>query len=311
MIKYLFRGVTSASSKIEQIDNYKKGAWIYVENPSEDEINQLVEKFGVDEGHLDDALDIDEVPRFEVEGKHNYIFTRFVYNNDHLQAETVPMLFIIGADTFITVSAKKLPQLDNFLNSRSDVTTTQRTKLLLQLLTIIVGAYNAQLTSVSRQIKSTRSRLRVEDIRNSDFINFVAIEDQIDDFLSSLAPTNAILRRLLSGRHIKLFEEDEDILEDLLLNSEQSIESSRASIKTIVNIREAYSTIMGNNLNRVIRQLTVLTVLMTVPEIVGSIYGMNVALPFDHHPFAFGIIIIMIVSISVLLLIFFRRQRWF
>ena len=66
MIKYLFRGVTSASSKIEQIDNYKKGAWIYVENPSEDEINQLVEKFGVDEGHLDDALDIDEVLRFDV-----------------------------------------------------------------------------------------------------------------------------------------------------------------------------------------------------------------------------------------------------
>ena len=311
MIRYFYRSSRATEPGIEQLDAYKKGAWVYVEDPSDDEIVELVETFNLDEGHIDDALDIDEVPRFEVEGKLNYIFTRFVYDDDHLQVDTVPLLIITGTDTFITVSSQKIPQLDRILTGRTDIATTQRTKLLLQLLDLIVNEYDTQLTAVGRQIKATRARLRVEDISNRDFINFVAIEDQLDDFLSALAPTNAILRRLLTGKHLKLYEEDEDLLEDLLLNNEQSIESCRASLKTIVNIREAYSTIMGNNLNRVIRQLTVLTVILTVPTIVSGIYGMNVDLPFDRSPWSFSFVMLIIGLISALLLILFRKQRWF
>lgn len=311
MIRYFYRNSKSEDRKLIELDESKKGAWIYVENPNEDEIAQLAEKFDLDEGHLEDALDVDEVPRFEVEEDQQYIFTRFVYTDSSLQVDTVTLLIITSPSFFITVSSKKLPQLDRMISGKFDVTTTQRTKLMLQLLNQIVSAYDTQLSAITRQIKATRARLRVEDIRNSDFINFVAIEDQVDDFLSALAPTNAILRRLLTGKHLKLYEEDRDLLEDLLLNSEQSIESCRTSLKTIVNIREAYSTIMGNNLNRVIRQLTVLTVLMTVPTIVSGIYGMNVALPFEGTPWAFAFVIMLILGISAFLLLIFRRQRWF
>ncbi len=311
MIRYFYRSTKSTDSNMEEISEPKKGAWIYVENPSEDEIAQLVSQYNLDEGHLHDALDADEVPRFEVEDNQNYVFTRFVYNDEKLQIDTMPLLIIMSESVFITVSSKKLPQLESMLSGRFDVVTTQRTKLLLQLLNRVIEGYDLQLTSIGRQIKATRSRLRRETIRNQDFINFVAIEDQLDDFLSSLAPTNAILRRLLTGRHIKLYDEDEDLLEDLLLNNEQSIESSRTNIKTIVNIREAYSTIMGNNLNQVVRQLTVLTVIMTVPTIVSGIYGMNIKLPFAHSSWAFGFVLLVILVISMMLLSLFRRQRWF
>lgn len=311
MIRYFYRNTKSQVRTLEELSESKKGAWVYVENPTDSEIKQLVDKFDLEEGHIEDALDVDEVPRFEVEEDQNYIFTRFVYTDSSLQVDTVTLLIITSPSFFITISSAKLPQLDRMVGGRLDVTTTQRTKLLLQLLNQIVSAYDTELAAIGRQIKTTRSRLRREDIRNQDFINFVAVEDQIDDFLSALAPTNAILRRLLTGKHLKLFEEDKDLLEDLLLNSEQSIESCRTSLKTIVNIREAYSTIMGNNLNRVIRQLTVLTVIMTVPTIVSGIYGMNVALPFEGTPWAFTFVLLMIIGISAFLLIIFRRQRWF
>lgn len=311
MIRYFYRNTKSQVRQLEELAESKKGAWIYVENPTEAEIEQLVERFDLEAGHIQDALDVDEVPRFEVEEDQNYIFTRFVYTDSSGQVDTVTLLIITSPNFFITISTARLPQLDRMINGRFDVTTTQRTKLLLQLLNQIVSAYDTQLSAIGRQIKATRSRLRVEDIRNQDFINFVAIEDQVDDFLSALAPTNAILRRLLTGKHLKLFEEDKDLLEDLLLNTEQSIESCRTSVKTIVNIREAYSTIMGNNLNRVIRQLTVLTVIMTVPTIVSGIYGMNVALPFEGTPWAFAFVIMLILGISGFLLLIFRRQRWF
>lgn len=311
MIRYFYRSAKSDDSHLEEISEHRKGAWIYVENPSEDEITQLVSQYNLDEGHLHDALDADEVPRFEVEDKQNYLFTRFVYSDDKLQIDTMPLLIIMSDSVFITVSSKKLPQLESMLSGRFDVITTQRTKLLLQLLNRVIDGYDLQLTAIGRQIKATRSRLRRETIRNQDFVNFVAIEDQLDDFLSSLAPTNAILRRLLTGKHVNLYDEDKDLLEDLLLNNEQSIESSRTNIKTIVNIREAYSTIMGNNLNQVVRQLTVLTVIMTVPTIVSGIYGMNINLPFAHASWAFGFVLLVIIIISVLLLTLFRRQRWF
>ena len=311
MIRYFYRNNKSIDRALEELQELKKGAWIYVENPSEDEITQLVSQYNLDEGHLHDALDADEVPRFEVEDKQNYVFTRFVYSDDKLQIDTMPLLIIMSDNLFITVCSKKLPQVEKMISGRFDVVTNQRTKLLLQLLNLVIDGYDVQLAAVGRQIKATRTRLRRETIRNQDFIDFVAIEDQLDDFLSSLAPTNAILRRLLTGKHLKLYEEDEDLLEDLLLNNEQSIESCRGSLKTIVNIREAHSTIMGNNLNRVIRQLTVLTVLMEVPAAISGIYGMNVGLPFQETRWAFSFVVLLIFFVSVSLLLLFRRQRWF
>jgi len=311
MIRYFYRNTKSATRSLEELTATKKGAWIYVENPNEQEIRQLVEQFDLDEGHVNDVLDADEVPRFEVEEDQNYLFTRFVYNDEKLQVDTMPILIIMSDSFFITISAKKLPNFERIISGRYDVTTTQRTKLLLQVLNQVINHYDVQLKAIGRRIKSTRSRLRVEDISNRDFIDFVAIEDQLDDFLSALAPTNAILRRLLTGKYMKLYEEDEDLLEDLMLNTEQSIESCRGSLKTIVNIREAYSTIMGNNLNRVIRQLTVLTVMMEVPAAISGIYGMNVGLPFEHARWAFSFVLLLMVLVSISLLVVFRRQRWF
>ena len=310
MIRYYYRNLKSSQAGLTELDEYKPGAWVYLENPSAVEVEEITQKFGLEEGHIEDALDVDEVPRFEVEGKHNYVFTRFAYTGDDLQILTIPLLLILGDDIIITVSKKPFPRLERFVSGRVESATTQRTKLMLQLLDQIVEDYDTRLTQVSRQIKVTRARLRVEEIDNRDFIRFVTIEDELEDFLSALAPTNAILRRLLTGKHLKLFADDEDLIEDLLLNNEQSIESCRSSLKTIVNIREAYSTIMTNNLNRIIRQLTILTVVLTVPTIVSSLYGMNVALPLDHQQGVFWIIISIILLVSVLLLLFFRRQRW-
>ena len=309
MIRYLYKNVKN--TKLEELKANRSGTWLYVEDPTADEIEHLVKEFGLDRGLVEDALDEDEVPRFESEYTHNYIFTRFVQQDDSLQINTVPLLVALGQNHIITISRNRLPRLEHFISGKIFANTTQRTKLFLQILNTIIDDYDAHLAAIVRQIKTTRNRLRVEEISNKDFINFVTVEDVLDDFLSSLSPTNSILRRLLTRKYVKLYEDDEDLVEDLLLNNEQSIEACRTSLKTIVNIREAYSTIMSNNLNRVIRQLTVLTVILTIPTIIGGIYGMNVALPFDHHPQAFWIVLAIITGISVALLVYFRKQRWF
>ncbi len=308
MIKYLYKNVDSKS--VTEQKTYKAGSWVYVEDPDGDELNKLVKKFKLDKGLITDAIDEDEMPRMEREGEYTYIFTRFAYRNDDLQITTAPLLLAVNEKSLITISPKALPRLENFISGKVDFTTTQHTKLVLLILDQIVEQYEDFLNVVSRQIKAIRSRLRVEQIRNQDFIDFVLIEDELNEFLSALSPTNSILRRILLGKHVKLYEDDEEIVEDLLLNNQQSIEGCRANLKTIVNIREAYSTIMTNNLNRVIRLLTVVTVVLAVPTLIASIYGMNVDLPFDRSSFAFGGVMVFSLSISIMLLALFKRNDW-
>lgn len=307
MINYWYK--TIRDKKFKQLENFKAGSWVYAQAPTRDEQKYLVDQFGLDKGMIDDALDIDEVPRFESEDDIHYIFTRFPYTDQHKQIVTVPVLFVISPDLLITISRYPLPRFEQLMQTNS-VHTTQRAKLVLQIIDIIVDEYEHHLTAISKQIIGVRNRLRVEQITNRDFIQFVTIEDELNDFMAALLPTNTILKRLLIGRHMKLFAEDDELIEDLMLSNEQSIETCRSNMKTIVSIRDAYSTIATNNLNQIIRVLTSFTVILTIPTIVASILGMNVSLPFDNQPNAFWLVIGCILLAIIILILVFRRQKW-
>lgn len=289
MIKYYYKSLRT--HQVQELEEPKRGTWIYVEAPSHKELEQLAEKYDLEIGHLEDALDEEEMPRLEKEGDHSYIFVRFAYRSVDNTVATAPLLFIFAGEVLITVSLVRPPVLDRFLGGRVEFATTQRAKLLLQALHLIVDQYDSFINTTSKQIKLIRSRLRGHEIRNQDFIDFVTIEDELNEFLSALQPTNATLRRLLLGRHVPLFDEDQDIIEDLLLNNEQSIEACSSNIKSIINIRAAYSSISSNNLNRTIKILTAATVLLAIPNVFFGMFGMNVGLPFQDAAWAYELVV--------------------
>lgn len=289
MIKYYYKSLRT--QQVQELEEPKRGAWIYVEAPSHKELEQLAEKYNLELGHLEDALDEEEMPRLEKEGDHAYIFVRFAYRTLDGVVATAPLLFVFAGEVLITISLVRMPILDRFLGGRVEFATTQRAKLLLQALHLIVDQYDSFINTTSKQIKLIRSRLRGHEIRNQDFIDFVTIEDELNEFLSALQPTNATLRRLLLGRHVPLFDEDQDIIEDLLLNNEQSIEACSSNIKSIINIRAAYSSISSNNLNRTIKLLTAATVLLAIPNVFFGMFGMNVGLPFQDAPWAYEVVV--------------------
>ena len=309
MITYYYKNIRSKN--LSTLDEYKPGAWVCVENPSEDEIESLVKRFNLDAGHMEDVLDADEMPRLEREGDLTYIFVRYAYTNDDLELTTSPLLFVVGPDLMITVALNSLPRLQRFTNGKINFSTTQRTKLVLQILDQIVDQYEVFINNISRQIKIIRTRLRSHDVGNQDFIDFVLIEDELNEFLSAMLPTTAILRRLMLGRHIPLFEEDQELVEDLLLNNEQSIEGCRSNVKSIINIREAYSTIASNNLNRSMKILTAATVIIALPNVLYGMFGMNVDLPFQHEPWAYGAIVISTIVLTITIFVVGRMKRVF
>jgi len=285
----------------------KIGSWIYVEDPSEDEIQFLTNKLFLKESLLRDALDPNEVPRMEIEKGSIYVFTRIPYGGaDNIY--TAPLLIIISERLLVTLSPKPLPFLDDFLGGKVAFSTTQKTKLLLQLFSRLVASYNQFLTDISRRVR--RLGIRLEEITNKEIAQLVAFEGVLNDFLSALVPTNTILGNLLSSKFLKLYEEDKELIEDLILSIGQLVEICKSNLKTMVNIRESYSTIMTNNLNRVIKLLTALTVILAVPTMIASFFGMNVALPGAGSPHAFVWILGFTVLIAGLLLLVFIRNRW-
>lgn len=309
MIRYYYKNLRA--KKVGELDTYHPGAWVYVESPTPQEFEFLVDQFHLDPGHVRDALDPDEMPRLEKEGDLTYIFVRYAHTNEELELTTAPLLFVVGPDLLMTISLGVLPRLDSFLSGKRPFATTQRTRLLLMLLDEIFDQYENYINKIGRQIKIIRSHLKGHGISNQHFVDFVLIEDELNEFLSAMLPTTAILRRLLLGRHIPLYTQDEDVVEDLLLNNEQSIEGCHSHVKSIVNIREAYATISSNNLNRSMKILTAATVLITLPNVIFGMYGMNITLPFQGEPWAYVVIVAVSLLLALCVFLYARRKRVF
>jgi len=304
MIKIYYRNLRD--KKIQQIDDFRVGAWVHVEDPTEEELQIVKEKFNLDEGLLRDATDQYEVPRMEVEDEVSYIFSRYPYSKND-RVSTSPILFILADKSLISISKDPFPLLEGFLK-RELVYTTQKTKLFIQLFALMNNSFNTYLHSISRETRS--STYELEKISNKDIAQSVNYEQIISDFHLALVRTNVVLKNLLSHKLIRLFEEDRDLIEDLFLNNDQLIQLSKENLRSIVNIRDAYSTIMTHNTNRVIRFFTSVTVILTIPTIIASVYGMNVALPFAGSPFAFLGVTIAIVIISLGLIVMFLMNDW-
>lgn len=302
MISYYYKDVRTKDVAV--LPKHRAGAWVCVEHPTSSEIDELTEKFSLDSGHLSDALDSEEMPRMEREDDTLYIFLRYAYVEDDLDLSTAPLLIIISPKALITVAMHSMPRLQHFTSGKVSFSTTQKTKLFLQILSQIVDQYDIYINNISRRIKSIRTRLRTHEVVNQDFIDFVTIEDELNEFMSGLQPMSAMLHRLLLAKHLPLYEQDEDLVEDLTLAVEQSIEACRSHMRSIASIRDAHATIASNNLNRAIKILTVATVLIALPNVFYGMYGMNVDLPFQNEPWTYfaitGFTLILIIFVYFL-----------
>lgn len=306
MITYLYKSLRA--TELQQLEEFRRGTCVYVENATSEEIALLIEKFDLDEGHLEDALDQDEQPRLEREGDQVYLFVRFAYRKPNGEVDTAPALIIFSGEYVIIISREHVTALDPFLRGRISFATTQRAKFVLQLLVVMSDQYDAFINQTSKQIKGVRSRLRGRGITNTELVNFVNIEDELNEFLASLQPMNATLRRMLAGKHLPLHADDQDIVEDLLLSNDQSIEGSRSNLKSISNIRDSYSTISTNNLNRTIELLTVVTVALQIPNVVYALFGTNVQIPFEGKRAGFWLVLA-IGLVPLIILGFIARKR--
>jgi magnesium transporter len=287
---------------------YSPDSWIYVENPNPDELEEIAMRYGLEYDLLQDAIDAQELPRVEIEKDTLYVFTRYVHRSDLGTVETAPVLYIVKKNVFISISLYAFPGIQQFLNGKINVPTNHKAKLLLKLLSFTHETYTMYLNDINRNLR--RLTVRVEKVKNRDIIQFVSYEDMLYDFSFALLRMQSVIAALQTGKFGKFTEAERDKMEELMQDNTQLVQYTKESLQSIVNIREAYSTLMTNSLNKTIKLFTSLTVLLTIPTIIGTFFGMNVTLPFADWHHMFSAIVATSLSVMVLLGIIFFYKDW-
>lgn len=306
MITYYFRTIKDESLK--EVEDFRTGVWIHAASTSQPELSQLFKQLSLDEDLVEDAQDFFEVPRFERESGATFFFTRYPFNEKKEDTDTAPLLIVVGESFVLTVVQREIPQFKALFNGTLDIHTTQKTKLFIQMMEAITASFEKQLVLLRRNVHKERARLR--RIGNREIEKFVTYEHKLNDMITSIVPTNTALNKMVKGNYIQMYPEDIELMEDLIIDNTQLIESARSVLNTIQNVRSATEAILANNLNTTIKTLTVLTILLTIPTIVASLYGMNVPLPLQDSPHAFwGVVGIIIASVSVVVW-YFKRNEW-
>lgn len=294
---------------LQKLEEPRAGSWIVASASDAAELDQLSEQYGLDRATLDDAVDLYEAPRIEVDQGVVYIFTRYCYPQGR-EIATEPLLLAFNKDYLFTIGRIETEILDNLTHDRVEFVTTQKTKTILQILAGINASYKIQLVKISRRILQLRAKLRQSQLTKPEFLSLIELEEDLNEFLGALQPQSKLIDELLSGRYLRLYEEDRDIVEDIERGTDELIDQVKNRSRTLSNMRQAYDAIATTNLNNTFKRLTSIAIFMTIPTILGGLWGMNVPVPFSHNSYAFSIVLLFIIGITALFVYFFHRKKW-
>jgi magnesium transporter len=300
---------TARARALDRIGQPKAGSWCHGVEPTKKELDNLAQDFNLDRDILEDATDIYEAPRIEVSDGATYIFTRYCHPEGQ-EIATEPLLIIYTSGSIITIMRKPSSVLDRLLNGNIEILTTQKTKLFLHILQEVNRSYSLQLNVIIKKILRSRAQLRQSVVRSGDIIQFIEIEEDLNEFLSALQPQALVLAKLETGRYMKLYDDDKDLVEDIKLSTAELIELSKTRVKTAINIRQAYDAIATNNLNKIFKRLTSIAIFLAIPTIISGIFGMNVVLPLQHAQYSFLIVLAIITACIAATVLYFKKRDW-
>jgi len=301
------------NNELVQIDRIEKGCWINITAPTEEELNMIQNQLDINPKILRDPLDDEEKPRIDVEDDQILIIVDIPYayeDKETLKLETMPLgLLIVRDEYFISICAREAQVLKPFMNKQvKDLFTYKKTRFIFQILFNNAKDYLKYLRQIDKRTEYLEGSLH-KSMRNKELFKLLELEKSLVFFTTSLKSNDVVLERLLRGKYIKLYEEDQDLLEDAIIENKQAIEM--ASIySTIMNgMMDAFSSVISNNLNIVMKFLTSVTIVLSIPTIVFSFYGMNVNLPLVNSPLSCLYILFGTALLSLVVVVILNRKQ--
>ncbi|MGI5928573.1 magnesium transporter CorA family protein [Pseudoflavonifractor sp.] len=290
--------------KMTRLDAIQDGCWINLTYPTEDELNTVSEALNVDPGFLRAALDEEETSRIDTEDGQTLIIIDVpaVEKDDAVVYSTIPLGIIVTEKHIITVCLKESSIVKDFQDGLvKNAETQKRTRFILYMLLQVAKRFLQYLKQIDK-IYNYMERHLYKSQRNKELIQLLDLEKSLVYFNTSLKANEVTLEKILRGRIITLYEEDHDLLEDVLIEVRQAIEMANIYSSIISGMMDAFASVISNNLNVIMKVLTSITVLLTVPNIIFGFYGMNITagLPLDQFwwiPLILAVVIIGLVAL--------------
>lgn len=315
MIKYYAK----IEGKLRELENPKLGCWINISPPfSHEELEEIAEQFELPLDYLTDSLDIDERSRYDKEDDVRHIIlntpvSNLTYGEGNAYYSTVPVGIILTLDHVITISISEHTILDQFLKNKIKNFDPSDEKLfVLQLLEQNVYAFLNSLKKLNLQRNIIEKELLIST-ENQQLIELLKIEKSLVFFVNALSATELLNMKMKRSDflHLNGDEEKSDLFEDIIIDASQALQMANIYANIHNSAMETYGSIISNNVNAIMKRLTLFTIVISVPTLVASIFGMNVPLfNFEQNHYAFPIILIGSLLFAIILVIYLRWKRW-
>ena len=287
--------------------------WINAVDPDTQEL-ALLHDLGIPQDYVTYSLDLDERARTERENGELLIVLRIpIYEGEasDIPYTTTPLGIILTPDYIVTVCRRENDTLREFTTGRvRHLATGKRLQFVLRILLSAANKYLAYLKEITREVDRLEDELQ-QSTRNKEVLGLLKYQKSLTYFTTALKSNELMMERLQRSQLFKTYPEDEDLLEDVLTENQQAIEMTNITSNILSSMMDAFASIISNNLNGVMKFLASVTIVLNLPTLVASFFGMNVHLPFENIPLAFVLILGISITISLVAVYIFWKRDWF
>ncbi|MBT1176209.1 magnesium transporter CorA family protein [Bifidobacterium callimiconis] len=315
----MMRTFSTVSGQIEQIEKPAPGSWICLSEPTDVELATVSEICHIDLADLRAPLDDEERSRVDVEDDYTMIIVDIPTVEERGGRdwyETIPLSIIIVDDVIITVCMQDTPVLHPFMEGTiRGFNTFMKSRFILQILYRNATMYLRYLRIIDRESDKLELKLR-HSMQNREILMLLELSKTLVYFTTSLKSNEIVMEKLNTLTRIRQYPDDEDLLEDVIIENKQAIEMANIYSGVLANMTDAFASIVSNNLNNVMRIFTIISITLSIPTLVFSMYGMNfqegmLGMPFTDKPWGFIVVIGISLLVSVLVTWFLTRSRMF
>ncbi len=298
--------------ELSRLDSFQDNSYINVVAPTTEEIEFLKSKFEIPEEFLSDVLDVDERSRMEIEDNLLLIIIRVPVFNQHdsVPYTTIPLGFIIGDRFVFSICIREVDIILNLENNRiKNIMTDTRIDFLLSIFLHTTNSYHKYLKNINIQTNRIEKDLE-RSTRNEELHRLLKMEKCLVYFTTSLRANELLLARLKNSKYIRPDSYSEELLEDVIIENRQAIEMANIYSDIQSGMMDAFASIISNNLNIVMKQLTTVTVILMIPTLVSSLFGMNIPNHLENNEYSFIGILAVSILLAVIGGLLIRYRRW-
>jgi len=296
---------------LEQLESIANGAWVKAVDPTPQEIQKIVD-WGIDADYINYSLDLDEMPRMERDEDYTFILIRIPHSqpDSDIPYTTIPLGIMIKGNIIVTICRYEKEMFKVLANGKYRLLKTgKRYRFALYIFLETATRYLAHLREINRITEAVEDQLQ-KSTRNREVLELLKYQKSLTYFATALRSNEVMMERVQRTQIFNYYEEDQDLLEDVLTENQQAIQMTNINTEILSSMMDAFASIISNNLNGVMKALAALTIILNLPTVVAAFYGMNVTLPGETHPFAFLTIIGVAIGLTAVATYIFYKRDW-